>query len=224
MLDCSKNMFCASMPDDTRAKLCAGCHRRLSKAGSMRLYENFGREVSVILDGAICGSSLVDENAIDNNPTLPLFALCLPGRPLSLDFTFFGKELVGVLTYTYNDMVCLTDCCIATFDHGLFRELFDTDRAFALSLMRAAMNLMGDISQFAALERADSVYTKVNLLMQKLMEFDLYLSRSDISSVLACNRTSVSRAFARIAKERPEFFARYSANKNRPTEYFRPRS
>ena len=149
---------------------------------------------------------------------------CLPGRPLSLDFTFFGKELVEVLTYTYNDMVCLTDCCIATFEHDLFRKLFETDRAFAFALMRAAMNLMGDISQFAALERADSVYTEVSLLMQKLMEFDLYLSRSDISNVLACNRTSVSRAFARIEEERPEFFARYVANKNRPTEYFRPRS
>lgn len=221
MLDCSKNSFCASLPDSTRAKLCAQCHRHLSKAGSMRLYENFGREVSVILDGVMSSSSFVGEDDIAASPIPPVFALFLPGRPISLDVTFYGREQVGELPYNYNDIVCLTDCCIATFDHELFRTLYAEDRDFAWTLAQASMSLIGDVTQFAALMRADSVYTKVNLLMQKLLEFDLYLSRKDMAATLACNRSSVSRAWERTEAERPEFFAQYRANKNRPAEFFR---
>lgn len=216
MLDCSANAFCASLPADVRAKLCEGCRRRLSKAGSLRLYDNFNRDVSIILDGVMSGSSFTGERDLDSVSVLPLFSLCLPGRPLSLDVTFFGEQTVDAMPYSYNDMTCLTDCCIATIDHELVRRLFEEDAEFRWCLAQAMMNLMGDGLQFCAIMRAGSVYAQVNLLMQKLMEFNLYLSRHDVATVLACNRTSVSRAFARAERERPDFFSRYTANKNRP--------
>lgn len=219
--NCSENLFCASLPQETRAKLCEHCHRTLMKAGSVQLYSSFTRNVTIILDGIICCSTTVNEDDIEASATPPLFALCLPGRPLSLDTTFFGQRQMDALSYMYNSMTCLTDCFIASFSPKVFRHLFNTDEVFRQTLMQAALMMMGDFNQFSALMRADSMYTKVNLLMKKLLECNIYLSQTDIAKLLSCNRTSVSRAFERTKTERPDFFAAYSANKHRPVAFYR---
>ena len=221
MRSCSENELCASLPDETRRKLCARCRTRLSKAGSLSMYEAFDREVSVILDGAICGTTYVDEQEIGKAAELPYFALSLPGRPLSLDVTFSRDASIVEDRYGLSSVLCLTDCHIASFEHGFFFELFETDQTFAQQIVQAGIRLMTDISQFAAIMRAGSVYAKVGLLMQKLLDFRIYLSRQDIAMLLACNRVSVSSAFTRIQKEQPEFYAAYVANKNRPVDYYR---
>ncbi|MDO4289954.1 MAG: Crp/Fnr family transcriptional regulator [Eggerthellaceae bacterium] len=215
MPTCSENAFCASLPEDARAKLCQGCSRQLLKAGSFRLYESFNREVSVIIDGVICGSQGFEESADGNVAADPQFALNFPGRPLSLDVTFFGRDLMAGMSQAYDNMVCLTDCYVATFSHDVFRELFESDARFARCVMQMTLLSAGDAICLSALLRGESVYQKVLLLMRRLLEFDLHLTRHDVANVLACNRTSVSRAFARVERERPELFARYMANKGR---------
>ncbi len=215
MISCSQNPFCSSLPDSVRKKLCTGCRQRLSRAGSTQLYDDFSKEVTLILDGAIYGASPVSEADIGETEFLPLFVLCLPGRPLSLDATFRDECGFADIPHGFNEVLCLTDCRIASFSHELFRSLFESDSAFASALMRAATGLMMDISQISAITRASSTYVATCLLMQKLMEFELYLSRVDIALVLGCNRSSVNRAVMRIQREQPALYEGYCANKGR---------
>ena len=221
MRSCSENALCASLPDETRRILCANCRTRLSKAGSFSMYQAFDREVSIILDGAICGISHIEEGSIGDSGEIPHFGLCLPGRPIALDATFSRDTTAIDTRYGLSSVLCLTDCHIATFEHELFFELFESDQVFAQRIVQAGILLLMDISQFAAILRAGSVYAKVGLLMQKLMESNLYLSRQDVAMLLSCNRVSVSNAFTRIQKERPSFYAAYIANKNRPIGFHR---
>ena len=221
MMNCSRNPFCSSLPDGARRRLCAGCRQRLYKAGSTQLYDDFSKEVTLILDGVIYGTSPVGEDDIGETEFLPLFVLCLPGRPLSLDATFRDGSSFNSIPHGFNEVLCLTDCRIASFNHSLVRSLFESDRAFAAALMESATGLMMDISQVSAITRASSTYIATCLLMQKLVEFGLYLSQVDVALVLGCNRSSVARAIARIQDEHAGLYKAYRANKGRPVAFYR---
>ena len=221
MMNCSQNPFCSSLPDGARRRLCAGCRQRLYKAGSTQLYDDFSKEVTLILDGVIYGASPVGEDDIGETEFLPLFVLCLPGRPLSLDATFRDGSSFNSIPHGFNEVLCLTDCRIASFNHSLVRSLFESDRAFAAALMESAAGLMMDISQVSAITRASSTYIATCLLMQKLVEFGLYLSQVDVALVLGCNRSSVARAIARIQDEHAGLYKAYRANKGRPVAFYK---
>ena len=158
MISCSQNPFCSSLTDSVRKKLCTGCRQRLSRAGSTQLYDDFSKEVTLILDGAIYGASPISEADIGETEFLPLFVLCLPGRPLSLDAAFRDECGFADIPHGFNEVLCLTDCRIASFSHELFRSLFESDSAFASALMRAATGLMMDISQISAINNVLQTY------------------------------------------------------------------
>ncbi|WP_165056585.1 MULTISPECIES: Crp/Fnr family transcriptional regulator [unclassified Adlercreutzia] len=212
---CVDNLFCSNLPEPTRSKLCSRCRQQFLKAGSFCLHESFSATMSVILDGLISDVPQIKLKDTLDESTMPFFTLCFPGRPLSLDFTFFDKGDIMEHLYPYNDMVCLTDCRIAQFDHETVRALFEEDREFARTLMRISMALTSDVAQFSAIMRSESAYARVVLFIRKLMSFGLYLPNGDMARVLACNRASITRAFARLRDEDPQLLADYARNKGR---------
>ncbi len=214
MNSCSDNTFCASLPPSTRRKLCGQCQRHLIKKGSLRFYEEFNKEMHIILDGAICGS-FRETDAADTSQALPIFALNLPGRILGLDATAFGRTWSIEQPQSYCVMTYLTDCVMATFSHEAFLKLLETDKHFALSTLQSSVLHSGDAIQLSAILRAESIQKKVLLLMRTLIKSNVYLSRGDIAMLLGCNRTSISKAFAYVASEAPTIYDQYLLNKNR---------
>lgn len=220
MKSCSDNAFCSSLPPSTRKKLCGNCQRHLIKKGSLCFYEEFNKEMHIILDGAICGSfreSDVGEQA-DAGQALPIFALNLPGRILGLDAAAFGRTWSSEQPQSYCVMTYLTDCIMATFSHNAFLELLESDRHFARSTLQSSVLHSGDAMQLSAILRAESIQKQVLLLMKKLIENKVYLSRGDVAMLLGCNRTSISKAFSYAACETPSLYAQYLSNKNRRIE------
>lgn len=216
---CSDNDFCRSLDDDARQRLCIGCRKRLSRAGSLEASGRFVDKTIIVLDG-IVASSTHGEASVQERNALHLFSFCMPGRVLFQD-ALFGIQDNNPSPYV--SMECLTDCCIAAFDHEFVRMLYSTNPYFARKVNESAVMIMYDYAKYAGILRAEGMFDKVVLLIRHLVDYQLFLSNNHLAQVLACDRTTVSRAVARVRCELPELWERYVANKHRPIELMAPR-
>lgn len=212
-MDCSCNEFCSSLTDATREKLCRHCRKRLMKAGSIQIYEDFEREASLLTDGIVLISGYVGEDVMDDGDSVPTCYLGVPGRMLSTNVTF--REGGGQEAYGYNGMEYLVDSCVAKFDHDVIRELFDSDDDFAHAMMLSGLRIMEDGCAMTAILRADSVYLGVFHLVRYLTQQSAYLTQRQLANLLNRDRTTVARALSRIREEHPEAWTSYAANKGR---------
>lgn len=218
-MDCRKNDFCRSLPDEVRTQLCAHCHRRLTRAGSIQLYSDFERHATLILDGAIKSSIYVGEDVLDYSEDVPTFHLGIPGRILATNMTFGRTEKMH---YGNNGVEYLTDCCVATFEHEAMLELFETDNGFARSMALSMIRIMEDTCEIAAILRAQSVHLSVHHLTQLLLQHHIYLTQQQLADVINHDRASVSKALARVKSSDPDLFNAYLSNKGRAVEMFNP--
>lgn len=219
-MNCSTNAFCASLPQHIRLELCKHCKRRLVKAGSIQLYEDFEDKASLLIDGIVLISGHVGEDVVGYSDDVPTCYLGVAGRVLSTNVTF--RDVGGNEAYGYNSMEYLTDCCVARFDHETIRTLFREHVEFAHSMMLSALHIMEDGCMMTAILRADSVYLSVYHLVQYLRQQNVYLTQVQIASLINHDRASVSKAMNRIKKEQPASWQAYHANKGRAISIVHP--
>lgn len=212
-MNCSTNAFCSSLPQHIRLELCKHCKRRLVKAGSIELYEEFEHKSSLLLDGIVLISGHVGEDVLGYSDDVPTCYLGVAGRVLSTNVTF--REGGGSEAYGYNSMEYLTDCCVARFDHDVIRGLFREHIEFAHAMMLSALRIMEDGCMMTAILRADSVYLSVYHLVQYLRQQNVYLTQVQIASLINHDRASVSKAMNRMKREQPTSWQAYMANKGR---------
>lgn len=185
----------------------------------MDVFEHIVDKVIVVLDGVVASSSR-PHGAFPFDDELPHYSLCMPGRVLSQD-VLFGMNEGNPLSYISMDF--LTDCCMATFDHRFFLGLYEADAAFGRKVNESAVMIMFDQTKYAGIMRSEGAYAKVVLLLKALASCRVCLPERHIADILACDRTTVSRAGARIRREFPDLWERYLANKNRRVEMLYPR-
>ncbi len=219
-MTCSSNAFCSSLPDHIRLDLCKHCKRRLVKAGSIQIYEDFEEKASLLIDGIVLISGHVGEDVVGYSDDVPTCYLGVAGRVLSTNVTF--RDGGGDEAYGYNSMEYLTDCCVAHFDHTVIRQLFREHDEFARSMMLSALRIMEDGCMMTAILRANSVYLSVYHLVQYLSQQNVYLSQMQIASLINHDRASVSKAMSRIKKEQPATWDVYHANKGRAISIAHP--
>lgn len=220
MANCEENAFCASLGEEVRAQLCAQCHRRLVKAGSIQMYEDFERRASLVIDGIVFISGHVGEDVLGYSDEVPTCYLGVPGRVLSTNVAF--RESGGTEEYGYNSMEYLTDCCVACFDHQVVRRLFGESVEFAHAMMLSALRIMEDGCMMTSIMRAHSVYLSVSYLVLYLTQQRAYLTQQQLATLLNHDRTSVAKALARMKRERPQTWEAYCANKGRPVAIANP--
>ena len=219
-LNCAENAFCASLDPELRAKLCPHCRRRLIKAGSIQIYEDFERRASLLIDGIVLISGHVGEDVIGYSDEVPTCYLGVPGRVLSTNVTF--RKDGGTEAYGYNSMEYLTDCCVAYFDHEVIRGLFAESTAFAQAMVLSALRIMEDGCMMTAILRAHSVYLSVYHLMQYLAQHGVYLTQQQMAALINHDRASVSKAVSRIRREQPALWEGYAGNKGRVVAIAQP--
>lgn len=219
-MNCSTNAFCASLPQHIRSELCTHCKRRLVKAGSIELYEEFESKSSLLIDGIVLISGHVGEDVVGYSDDVPTCYLGVAGRVLSTNVTF--REGGGSEAYGYNSMEYLTDCCVARFDHDVIRRLFREHIEFAHAMMLSALRIMEDGCMMTAILRADSVYLSVYHLVQYLRQQSVYLTQIQIASLINHDRASVSKAMNRMKREQPASWQAYMANKGRRVSIAQP--
>lgn len=112
-------------------------------------------------------------------------------------------------------MECLTDCAIASFDGALFNGFYNTNPVFARRVGESAIQMMSDHARFIGILSSEGAYRKTLLMIQYLLEYDLYLANKDIARMLSCNPTTISRSVRRIKKEAPNLWSSYQRNKHR---------
>ncbi|MBR5260274.1 MAG: Crp/Fnr family transcriptional regulator [Eggerthellaceae bacterium] len=219
-MNCSTNAFCSSLTPELRAELCKHCRRRLVKAGSIQIYEDFERRASLLIDGIVLISGHVGEDVVGYSDDVPTCYLGVPGRMLSTNVTF--REGGGTEAYGYNSMEYLTDCCVAHFDHDVIRKLFENHVPFAHAMVLSALRIMEDGCMMTAILRANSVYLSVFHLVQYLAQQNDYLTQQQIANLINHDRASVSKAMTRIKKEQPATWEAYVANKGRTVTISNP--
>ncbi|MGN0059909.1 MAG: Crp/Fnr family transcriptional regulator [Coriobacteriales bacterium] len=212
-MDCSRNNFCSTLPDESRQKLCAKCRRRLFKAHSMQMLDDVNQSCMLILDGALVTTTDLGQTSLDHESELPVLYLGLPGRLLNLDITFKYEELVSSLMYV--NYHYLADTWVATFSHHVIRELCDADEEFRHAVYRNMTALMRDLCQTTALFRSNYLHFGVRHLVQMLVGAGVFLTQQQIADVMNRDRTSVSKAFTQLKKEHPDIWKAYQANKGR---------
>lgn len=215
-MGCTSNEFCGSLEAGTREKLCSHCRKRLMKAGSVQIYEDFEREASLLTDGIVLISGYVGEDVLSDCESVPTCYLGVPGRMLSTNVTF--REGGGQEAYGYNSMEYLTDSCVAKFDHAVIRELFASDEGFARALMLSGLRIMEDGCAMTAILRAGSVYLGVFHLVRYLSQQNAFLTQQQLAQLLHRDRTTVARSVARIRKEHPGIWESYAFNRGRKVE------
>lgn len=219
-MDCTQNAFCSSLKPEIRQRLCACCHRRLTKAGSVQMYEDFERRASLVLDGIVLISGHVGEDVIGYSNDVPTCYLGVAGRVLSTHVTF--RENGGTESYGYNSLEHLTDCCVAYFEHDVIRTLFKESTEFAHAMVLSELRIMEDGCMMTAILRASTVYLSVFHLMQYLTQQNAYLTQQQMADLLNHDRASVSKAVTRIRHEQPATWEAYAANKGRMVTIARP--
>lgn len=219
-MDCSNNAFCSSLGPELCAELCRHCRRRLIKAGSIQIYEDFERRASLLIDGIVLISGHVGEDVVGYSDDVPTCYLGVPGRVLSTNVTF--REGGGTEAYGYNSMEYLTDCCVAHFDHDVIRGLFEGETEFAHAMVLSALRIMEDGCMMTAILRANSVYLSVYHLMQYLTQQSVYLTQQQIANLINRDRASVSKAMSRVRREQPAAWEAYAANKGRAVAISNP--
>lgn len=219
MQNCSDNAFCASLPEKLRSDLCKKCIRRITKAGSFQLYRDFERHATLILDGALMSSIYVGDDVLDFSDDTPAFYLGLPGRILATNVTFRDTKKAY---YGDNGVEYLTDCCIATFEHDFFREMFYSNSDFAHSLVLSMLRIMEDACEVSAILRAPTVLAATHHLILYLSFFDVYLTQQQIANITNHDRASISKAIKQIKKQNPELAQNYISNKGRKIEMLEP--
>lgn len=215
-MDCASNEFCASLDASTRERLCPHCRKRLMKAGSVQIYEDFEHEASLLTDGIVLISGYVGEDVLSASESVPTCYLGVPGRMLSTNVTF--REGGGQEAYGYNSMEYLTDSCVAKFDHAVIRDLFASDEGFARALMLSGLRIMEDGCAMTAILRAGSVYLGVFHLVRYLSQQNAYLTQQQLAYLLNRDRTTVARSVSRVRKEHPDVWESYVLNKGRKVE------
>lgn len=218
-MDCTKNDFCNSLPEGLRKELCSRCHRRLIKAGSIQLYSDFEQNAIMILDGAIMSSIHVGEDVLGYSAGAPTFFLGVPGRMLATNVTFRQET---VMPYGYNGMDYLTDCCIASFEHEVIRDMFYTNNDFARSMAVSMIRIMEDSCEMSAILRAPNVYLAAYHLTRYLSLHKIYLTQQQIADITGHDRASISKAFVRIKENDGKLMSDYLMNKKRIVEMYNP--
>lgn len=215
---CSDNDFCRTLSAEVRTMLCEGCRRRLLRAGSLEVFDQVVDKTFIVLDG-VCVSSMHDTDVNPGEAAIPLYSFCMPGRVLSQDILL---DVKGKPAMPYISMGSLTDCCIATLEHRFVLDLYRNHPAFSRSVNESAVRIMYDVSTYAGIMRAEGAYTKTVLMMRHLLEHGQYLQNHHLADVLACNRTTISRAVTRARQELPDLWAAYNANKHRRIKILQP--
>jgi CRP-like cAMP-binding protein len=172
--------------------------------------ELFGTNTKLIIDGAfatVAARQTRSEARYDEQ-----FGLSLPGS------IFYYPGVVApefLREFESNSVVCLTDVWLAGFSSNLIQELFYSDRAFARAylLQLAAASTLS--SQIAAICRSRFVDWSVGYLVRILLRPRIYLNQTRMAELLNFNRASVSRAMALLARQEPQLYAAYAANKGR---------
>lgn len=204
---CSENEFCQSLSAATRERLCQGCHKRYLKAGSLDVFENFVDKLFIVLRGCIVAST--EDEALEK---LPSYSFCAPGRLLNQNSLF---ELGGADSFAYVRYDFPADSVVAVFDRDFIVELYAQDRNFARMANKSAVMIMLDMSGYASIMRVSGMTKKIELALGFLIDHGIYLPGHTLADLLACNRTSVSRAIAQTRATRPELWERYQEMKHR---------
>lgn len=212
-MDCSQNDFCKSLDADTRCKLCAKCRRKFFKAQSMQMRNDYVQSCMLVLDGVFASSTSLGEGAIDHATDAPTLYIGLPGRLLNLDITFGYDDLQPAISYS--NFHYLADTWVASFSHHVIRKLCEEDASFRRAVLRNMVGLTSDCCQMTALFRSNYLYFGLYHLVEILASHGQYLNQQQLASLLNHDRTSVSKAFARLKREQPDAWGAYMVNKGR---------
>lgn len=205
---CEYNLFCSSLTPETRDELCRHCSKRTITAGSMLLTEDASLKTNLILSGAMVTNTDFDSNIIQEQYDIPSFFLLTQGVLFHTEAAFMRKIPDQ---FSYNTLLCLTDCIIARFDHDVILGMFNSDPAFARSVLLNSITASSQACMFAATLRSYDVYQSVKWLLYFLSDKGVVLTHQQIANITTHNRTSVTKAIGAIKKREPELWSRYSS-------------
>lgn len=205
---CEYNLFCSSLAPETRDELCRHCGKRTVTAGSMLLTEDASLKTNLILSGAMVTNTDFDSNIIQEQYDIPSFFLLTQGVLFHTEAAFMRKIPDQ---FSYNTLLCLTDCIIARFDHDVILGMFNSDPAFARSVLLNSITASSQACMFAATLRSYDVYQSVKWLLYFLSDKGVVLTHQQIANITTHNRTSVTKAIGAIKKREPELWSRYSS-------------
>lgn len=214
---CENNLFCSSLAPETRDELCRHCSKRTLTAGSTILSEDFSLKTNLVISGAMVTNTTFDDGIIQEEYDIPVFFLMTQGLLFPIEAVFMRKIPDQ---FSYNGLTCLTDCILARFDHDTMLGMFNSDPAFARSVLLNNMTTSAHASMFAATLRSYDVYQSVKWLLFFLSDKGVVLTHQQIADITTHNRTSVTKAIGAIKKREPELWARYASATERPAKYF----
>lgn len=203
---CENNIFCSSLSPDTRDELCRHCSKRTVTAGSMLLSEDSSLKTNLIISGAMVTSTDFSDDVIQEPYDVPSFFLVTQGILFPIEAVFLRKIPDQ---FSYSSLVCLTDCTIARFNHDVILNMFNSDPAFARSVLLNHMMISAHACMFAATLRSYDVYQSVKWLLHFLSDKGVVLTHQQIADITTHNRTSVTKAIGAIKQREPELWNRY---------------
>lgn len=208
---CENNLFCSSLAPETRDELCRHCSKRTVTAGSMLLSEDSSLKTNLIISGAMVTNTDFSNDVIQEQYDVPSFFLVTQGILFPIEAVFMRKIPDQ---FSYSSLLCLTDCIIARFDHDVILGMFNSDPAFARSVLLNNLTVSAHACMFAATLRSYDVYQSVKWLLHFLSDKGVVLTHQQIADITTHNRTSVTKAIGAIKKQEPELWNRYT----NPTE------
>ena len=212
-MDCARNEFCKQLPPESREKLCANCRRRFFKAQSIQMRYDYLQNCMMLLDGCLTTSLDLGASNLDHDNEIPALYVGFPGRLLNLDITFGFEDLQDSLEYA--EYYYLTDTWVASFSHHIIRKLCDTDSDFRHAVLRNMTLVETDCCQMMALFRPGYTYYGVRHLTEMLANNKVYLTQQQLAQLMSRDRTSISKAVARLKSEHPDLWEAYVNNKGR---------
>lgn len=205
---CENNLFCSSLTREMRDELCRHCSKRTVTAGSMLLSEDFSLKTNLLISGAMVTNTDFSSDIIQEPYDVPSFFLVTQGILFPIDAAFIGRIPDQ---FSYSTLLCLTDCIIARFDHDVILGMFNSDPAFARSVLLNNITASSQACMFAATLRSYDVYQSVKWLLYFLSDKGVVLTHQQIANITTHNRTSVTKAIGAIKKREPELWSRYSS-------------
>lgn len=203
---CQHNSFCSTLDPEDRAILCQNCSKRQYRSGAVLFYEDYINKINFLITGALVTNTRFDADIIQRPHEVPAFFLVTEGIIYPTDALLTRKVPPR---YAYNNMVCLTDCTIATLDPDCVDKIFDTKPKFARDMYYNLSLLSKQACEFAALLRSNNVYESVRYLLQFLTDKNVVLTQQQIADITSHNRTSITKTIGEVKRREPKIWERY---------------
>lgn len=190
------NSFCATLSQDQRNLLCAGCRIKTYPAGAFYELEYWHRGPALLAEGfMVLGSRGKSEDQVFRARNY-----LHGGEPL-----WFGTLVRVRDEFPYVDeATCFTDCAIAFLDKDISEELYNTDIEFCKTLAEAIGESAVSLERHLCCETA---YEKVHYFLDYCRSNGFFQFTHEQIAV-ACNlsRQTVTKLMSELTIKEPELF------------------